>query len=208
MFRRPHTLEVECQVLDMSVEGDQDLLTDMGDSSNSQTMGVAARLKLIREIFGISQRELAKRAGVTNSSISMIELGQVSPSIQSLERILSVIPIGLSDFFGFSSTSSVRVSRSSASLPTTNAISSYPVEGHLTSGIVIVPPGGASALKALTHDFCGVVVEGEAQLKSVTTQELLVHGDSFYVPAGQLHRFVNPGKLTLRLFICSLFVHI
>lgn len=63
--------------------------------------GVALGLKLkaIREANGLSQRELAKRAGVTNSSISMIEQGQVSPSVQSLEKVLSGIPMSLSHFF-------------------------------------------------------------------------------------------------------------
>ena len=36
-------------------------------------MDMGVRLKLVRERFGLSQRELAKRAGVTNASISLIE---------------------------------------------------------------------------------------------------------------------------------------
>ncbi|WP_458576085.1 helix-turn-helix domain-containing protein [Aliamphritea spongicola] len=36
-------------------------------------MDVGERLKAIRKLKGISQRELAKRVGVTNSTISMIE---------------------------------------------------------------------------------------------------------------------------------------
>lgn len=189
----------------MTVEGvDQDLLVDMRDSSPPHTTSVATRLKLIRETFGISQRELAKRAGVTNSSISMIELGQVSPSIQSLERILAVIPIGLSDFFGFIPTSSVRVNRSSgSSLPAAMGCS----RDQLVGSFVVVPQGKINSLKLLAHDACGLVVEGRAQLKSIATQESLDKGDSFYIPAGQLHCFVNQGESPLRLYICSLFAH-
>ncbi|WP_336623027.1 helix-turn-helix domain-containing protein [Gilvimarinus sp. 1_MG-2023] len=62
-------------------------------------MALGLKLKAIREGNGFSQRELAKRAGVTNSSISMIEQGQVSPSVQSLEKVLSGIPMTLSHFF-------------------------------------------------------------------------------------------------------------
>lgn len=187
----------------MSVKGrDQELLTDTMNPTRASTANVAIRLKLIREAFGISQRELAKRAGVTNSSISMIELGQVSPSIQSLERILSVIPIGLSDFFGFNPVSSVRVNRLST------AASICPQAGdQLIGRIVIVLPGESGSLKLLAHDACGLVVEGKAQLKSVSAQEFLEKGDSFYIPACQLHYFVNPGGSPLRLFICSLFAH-
>jgi len=36
-------------------------------------LDVGERLQSIRKLKGLSQRELAKRAGVTNSTISMIE---------------------------------------------------------------------------------------------------------------------------------------
>ncbi len=59
------------------------------------------RLQLLRERNGWSQRELAKRSGVTNSVISTIEQGRVSPSISSLEKILSGFPVSLQEFFTF-----------------------------------------------------------------------------------------------------------
>ena len=60
---------------------------------------IGARLKVVREQNGLSQRELAKRSSVTHSSISMIEQGQNSPSVSSLEKILSGIPMTLAQFF-------------------------------------------------------------------------------------------------------------
>lgn len=60
---------------------------------------VGVRLKALREFYGWSQRELAKRAGVPNSAISVIEQGSVSPSIVSLEKVLKGFPLTLSDFF-------------------------------------------------------------------------------------------------------------
>ena len=62
-------------------------------------MDVGVRLQSIRKLKGLSQRELAKRAGVTNSTISMIEKNSVSPSISSLKKVLDGIPISLADFF-------------------------------------------------------------------------------------------------------------
>ena len=56
---------------------------------------IAIRLQKVRQMYGFSQRELAKRAGVTNSSVSMIEQGRVSPSISSLEKLLKNIPMTL-----------------------------------------------------------------------------------------------------------------
>ncbi|WP_456304750.1 helix-turn-helix domain-containing protein, partial [Acidocella aminolytica] len=35
------------------------------------TDDIGTRLKLVRQIFGLTQRELARRAGVTNGAISL-----------------------------------------------------------------------------------------------------------------------------------------
>jgi transcriptional regulator with XRE-family HTH domain len=60
---------------------------------------VGARLKTIRKMHGLSQRELAKRAGVTNGTISLIEQNRVSPSVSSLRKVLSGLPMSLGEFF-------------------------------------------------------------------------------------------------------------
>ena len=62
-------------------------------------MDIGARLQLVRKSKGLSQRELAKRVGVTNSTISLIEQNKVSPSVSSLKKVLDGIPISLADFF-------------------------------------------------------------------------------------------------------------
>ena len=60
---------------------------------------VGARLRALREMHGLSQRELAKRAGVTNAIISLIEQNRTSPSVGSLKKVLDGLPISLADFF-------------------------------------------------------------------------------------------------------------
>jgi len=60
---------------------------------------VGARLRSIREAHGLSQRQLAQRAGVTNGTISLIEQNRTSPSVASLRKVLGGIPITLAEFF-------------------------------------------------------------------------------------------------------------
>ena len=62
-------------------------------------MDVGKRLKEVREMYGLSQRELAKRVGLTNSTISMIERDVVSPSISSLKKILEGVSLTVTQFF-------------------------------------------------------------------------------------------------------------
>ncbi len=62
---------------------------------------LGGRLKVIRQRFGFSQRELARRAGMTNGTISLIEQGQVSPSVGSLRRLTGALSMSLAEFFTF-----------------------------------------------------------------------------------------------------------
>jgi transcriptional regulator with XRE-family HTH domain len=48
-----------------------------------------ALLQVAREEAGLSQRELAQRAGVTQSDIARIESGTREPSIPTIQRILA-----------------------------------------------------------------------------------------------------------------------
>ena len=60
---------------------------------------VGTRLRMVRLRNQLSQRALAKKAGVANASISLIESGSTSPSISALKRILAGIPMTLAEFF-------------------------------------------------------------------------------------------------------------
>ena len=44
-----------------------------------------------REALGLSQRELAKRAGISHTVISRIEGGEHSPSPKTLERLAEAL---------------------------------------------------------------------------------------------------------------------
>ena len=63
------------------------------------SVDIGGRLRFVRSRHKLSQRELAKRSGVTNSTISLIESNQMNPSVGALKRILDGIPMGLAEFF-------------------------------------------------------------------------------------------------------------
>lgn len=161
---------------------------------------IALRLKTIREVFDFSQRELAKRAGVTNSSISMIEQGQVSPSISSLSRILAVFPMSLADFFSF---------KLNANLPDSSsegANRSLQDRYQLDACTERLSTGQFTAFASAATDCCGVVLDGSLNLTLLSGTRPLNQGDSFYIPAHQPFRFINLSAQGASLFRCSLFV--
>lgn len=51
-------------------------------------MNAARILNMARRNAGMTQREMARRAGIPQSSISRIERGQISPTVDTLERLL------------------------------------------------------------------------------------------------------------------------
>jgi transcriptional regulator with XRE-family HTH domain len=52
-------------------------------------LAAAGLLSRARAAAGLSQRELARRAGTSQSVIARIERGQVSPSLDTLTRLLA-----------------------------------------------------------------------------------------------------------------------
>ena len=62
-------------------------------------LGGGTRLRALRLRAGLSQRELARRAAVSNATISMIEADRVSPSVSALRQVLSALGVGIADFF-------------------------------------------------------------------------------------------------------------
>lgn len=57
------------------------------------------KLRLLRESKGLSQEELAARAGLDRSYISLVERGRRSPTVNTLVKIADVLEIEIRDFF-------------------------------------------------------------------------------------------------------------
>jgi transcriptional regulator with XRE-family HTH domain len=54
-------------------------------------VGAAELIKASRKRHGISQRSLALRAGTDQAAVSRIERGEVSPSLETAERLLAAM---------------------------------------------------------------------------------------------------------------------
>ncbi len=61
--------------------------------------GIGQRLKSLRMRRGLSQSELARRVGLTPSSISQVESNLIYPSIPALLKMAEVLQVPISSFF-------------------------------------------------------------------------------------------------------------
>jgi transcriptional regulator with XRE-family HTH domain len=162
---------------------------------------VATRLQYIRKKHGLSQRELAKRAGVTNGTISLIEQNRVSPSVGSLKKLLECIPMSLAEFFTFEIEADRAVVSRRADMPN---LGNEQIEFYLAGagvkdrnmGIMreVYQPladTGPEMLQHAGHEG-GVVVSGQLELTVDGVTWLLDPGDSYYFESRLPHRFRNP----------------
>jgi transcriptional regulator with XRE-family HTH domain len=164
---------------------------------------VGTHLKAVRQMYGLSQRELAKRAGVTNGLISLIEQNRVSPSVSSLKKVLDGIPMALADFFTMDLGGKPQVffPREELANIGTASVELRLVGGRLAqrSMSILHERYAASAdtgEEMLTHsgEEGGVVVKGKIELTVGGESRVLGVGDAYYFKSSVPHRFRNLGR--------------
>ncbi len=62
-------------------------------------MNVAQRLKYLREKRGITTNKLANLAGISQSHLREIELGQRNPTVETLSYFCEALGVSLEEFF-------------------------------------------------------------------------------------------------------------
>ncbi len=169
-------------------------------------MDIGARLQLVRKSKGLSQRELAKRVGVTNSTISLIEQNKVSPSVSSLKKVLDGIPISLADFFTLDLEAGLPDSPfyGADELPDvgSNGIHYFLLGQHRPQRQMcilreVMPPGSDTGDSMLAHDGeeGGVVIAGEIEVTVGDQVRVLRPGEGYYFESRTPHRFRNLGEV-------------
>ena len=164
---------------------------------------VGARLRSVRTTFGLSQRELARRAGVTNGLISLIEQNRVSPSVSSLKKVLDGVPMSLAEFFTldlsaapqafFSAEELLELGNSEVSL---RLVAAQRAGRQLTVLHERYAPGAATGEEMLAHrgEEAGIVIKGRVELTVGGATRVLSPGEAYYFASQLPHRFRNVGR--------------
>jgi transcriptional regulator with XRE-family HTH domain len=169
-------------------------------------MDIGARLQLVRKSKDLSQRELAKRVGVTNSTISLIEQNKVSPSVSSLKKVLDGIPISLADFFTLDLEAGPLDSPfyTADELPDVGSngilyqlVGQHRPQRHMCILREVMPPGTDTGASMLLHEGeeGGVVVAGAVEVTVGAQVRVLRAGEAYYFESRVPHRFRNVGEV-------------
>jgi transcriptional regulator with XRE-family HTH domain len=166
-------------------------------------MDTGSRLKLVRQRHQLSQRELARRSGVTNATISLIEQNRVSPSVSSLKKLLEGIPMSLAEFFSFDQPAAppAHVFRAQAQPDLGRdgvrlLLIGAQVPGRQMRFLREVYAPGAGSGETIVHaegEEGGLVTRGLIEM-TVDGQVSLLHpGDGYYFATTLPHSFRNVG---------------
>jgi transcriptional regulator with XRE-family HTH domain len=164
----------------------------------SDDLDIGNKLRHFREAAGLSQRALAKRANIANSTISLIEANSSSPSIGQLKRILDAIPIGVSEFFAQEPDNPDKAFyRASELVEIGKGDVSFRQVGRRRAGRQLqimhecYQPGSDTGRIPLSHpgEEGGVVVSGQLEVTVDGDRCILGPGDAYSFDSRRPHRF-------------------
>ncbi|MBB4194598.1 transcriptional regulator with XRE-family HTH domain [Rhizobium aethiopicum] len=162
------------------------------------SIDIGSRLRHLRLAHKLSQRELAKRTGVPNSTISLIESNASNPSVGALKRILDGIPIGLAEFFAFQPERPKKAFYAAEELVEIGkGAISYKQVGETLFGRSLqmlkecYQPGADTGKIPLVHEGeeGGIVLSGRLEVTVDDERRVLGPGDAYYFESRRPHRF-------------------
>jgi len=166
------------------------------------------RLRLLRKRCGLSIRRLSELADVTAGMISCVERGRNSPSLATLQKILSALGTDLATFFGgeqrqcdgpiFPRERMQLVSDAERSYTIV-----FPKREDVQVEMLdeqILPARRRPPFETLKCDVAGYIISGSLVLElKGAARKTLRPGDAFYIPRGRKHRGYCTGDEPARL---------
>jgi transcriptional regulator with XRE-family HTH domain len=136
---------------------------------------IGRHVRELRRRRQLSARELAARAGVSHSTISLIERDRMSPSVDTLGAVVEALGTTMVEFF-----SGLRASHDHSPV--------YRPEDLDTGAI-------------FSHDAqeAGLVLEGRIELTVGEETWILTEGHGYYFDSNRPHRFRNVGDGPARI---------
>jgi transcriptional regulator with XRE-family HTH domain len=172
---------------------------------------VGERLRYVRARAKISQRELAKKVGIANSTISLIEADQTNPSVGALKRILEGIPLTMTEFFAFDPGPQQCFYKSNELFEIGKGPISWMRVGDNIMGRALqilkerYEPGADTGRIMITHEGQegGIVISGCMEVIVGEERRILRPGDAYYFDSRLPHRFRCIGDMPCEIFSAS-----
>jgi len=171
------------------------------------------RLKELRTKRGLSQTELAKRVGVTPSTISQVESNSIYPSLPALLKMAEILAVEVNSFFQgaeditnrvvFPAGERVEVKFPDLPAGSINARLLTPLDFDLKAESYLIEIPGKKSLSS--HFFIhkgeemGYLLSGKLRLKFQKGTNTIQEGDTVYLTTETPIQWTNPGPDTAQL---------
>lgn len=163
---------------------------------------VGKRIRHFRKFHSLTSEELARSAGISQSMISQIERGLVSPSLETLWKLSQSLKVPFFSFFETEVPNAVTIYRAADAkvIKRVRSNVSYellsPSTGKQMSFFkMIVAPGTDLDTPLLYHsgEECGIMLKGCLRVEVENEIHIINEGDSIYFDSSLPHRFFNSG---------------
>ena len=177
----------------------------MGEAQN-----VGARVRQLREERGLSLRGLAELCGISPNTVSLIERGASSPSVDTLQNLARGLEVPIVAFFERGETEELLVLTMSYDRVQSEA-PGMKIE-HLGRGLadhpfasflITMEPGATTAEGPMEHTGAEWVycLEGYVVYEVEGHEYRLMPGDNLLFEAYLPHRWRNPGNTQARMLL-------
>lgn len=172
---------------------------------------LGSRIRALRQSRRLTLRELAARAGVTESFLSQVEREVTAPSIASVQRIARALDLSIAQLFAEEPTSGRvvrREARRRIAYPGLKAVDEFltsNMAGRLQVILSTIEPGGGTGEEPYTHDSdeeVVVVLEGVLDLWVSDEHHVLREGDAITFASRLPHWNMNLGDEAVVVLFC------
>jgi transcriptional regulator with XRE-family HTH domain len=181
------------------------------DAEENENPPIGARLKHARLLNRLRLKDVAEKAGCSESMLSKIENERAVPSLTTLHRLCKSLNLSVSSLFNSETIEpwiimrpeqrkTIGHAKAAGSEGVLAEVLIPSAEGRLLEGFLVVIEPGGHTNGTLQHkgEEVGFVVEGQLELTINDDVHLLKSGDSFYFPSDLPHAYRNVGKTQMR----------
>ncbi len=176
-----------------------------------QHLKLGRHLRHWRLVKGLTLRDMAQKAGCSESLLSKVENDRATPSLSTLHKVATVLGTNLSDLLGPGESEVVtRANERNVLWAEGNENDGDHVrleqlvpakKGRLLQSDMYIIPAGCGSSGELRHagEELGFVLEGSLHLTVENVSYRLEAGDSFVFRSELAHNFVNNGDAPTRV---------
>lgn len=172
------------------------------------TIDVGNQIRMLREQRKLSQQALASNSGISRNTLSLIERGQTSPTVNTLKRLAGALSVDINAFFQPFEEANIVLTKADQRphiLLDHGAMADLGLGMHeqLVTPLLLQLEAGARSGQPLTHDgqdfiFC---LSGEILYLVNKRGYMLEPGDSLFFDGHLPHGFRNTGTEAASLLI-------